>query len=167
MWKDIQGYEGLYEANTNGSVRRKGSDNELTGFVNRDGYVILSFSKNGEVKKFRRNRIIASTFIPNPDNLPYVNHKDEIKTNDAVSNLEWCDAKYNANYGTGIQRSKEQKYKPVARISNNGEVVVYSSITLAAQENEVTVKLISQAVIRKTQCKGYDWALAEFNIKYD
>jgi len=80
----------------------------------KDGYLIVPLGKT----TFRVHRLVAEAFIPNPHNLPYVNHKDENPSNNFVyvntdgtvdiekSNLEWCDAKYNANYGTKIERSK-------------------------------------------------------------
>jgi hypothetical protein len=165
MWKDIDGFEGLYEANANGSVRRKGKIEELKGFVNKDGYVIICLSKDGKPYKLRRNRIIASTFLSNPNSYPCVNHKDENKTNDSVDNLEWCTFKYNINYGTGIKRSAEQKWKPVARVDLEGNVTVYSSLKLASKENNTDLKQISQSIIRKHNHLGYEWYYADFNIK--
>jgi len=60
--------------------------------------------RDGDRKKFPVHRLVASTFIPNPNNYPQINHKDEDKTNNSISNLEWCTAKYNINYGTWINR---------------------------------------------------------------
>ena len=70
------------------------------------GYLRLGFSINGKLHRFKLHRLVAQTFIPNPDNLPQVNHKDENKTNNSVDNLEWCNNAYNHGYGTRDQRAK-------------------------------------------------------------
>ena len=63
-----------------------------------DGYKNLNLHNNGKVKNYRVNRLVAETYLPNPDNLPEVNHKDEVKTNNNVANLEWCTTAYNNRY---------------------------------------------------------------------
>lgn len=67
-------------------------------------YPKIMLVKNGERKAFCIHRIVAYTFLPNPNNYPYVNHKDESKTNSRVENLEWCTPQYNTLYGTGLQK---------------------------------------------------------------
>lgn len=119
IWRPIEGYEGLYEVSSYGrvkSVDRYDNNNhfrksELMNFFYVGGYLRVVFSKNGIVKKYLVHRLVAQAFIPNPDNLPQVNHKDENKTNNNVDNLEWCDAKYNRNYGTAKIRGKETAIK--------------------------------------------------------
>jgi hypothetical protein len=76
----------------------------------------VSLTKNKIAKKHKVHRLVAIAFIDNPDNLPQVNHKDENKTNNSVENLEWCDAKYNINYGTRTERAKRKREE----ILNNG-----------------------------------------------
>jgi len=92
-WKDIPGYEGLYEVSNLGRVRRNGKI--LKPSKNRYGYFQLVLSKDGTKRTFTIHRLVAYAFINNPDNLPCINHKDEDKTNNAVNNLEWCDSRYN------------------------------------------------------------------------
>ena len=111
-WKSIPGYEGLYEVSSYGRVKsleRYKSNNGgiqlikekiLKPHNTKKGYLTVQFSN----KIFKVHRLVAEAFIPNPDNLPMVNHKDEDKTNNNVDNLEWCTAKYNSNYGTAIER---------------------------------------------------------------
>ena len=79
-------------------------------------------------KKFKIHRLVADAFIDNPNNLPQVNHKDENKQNNAVDNLEWCDSKYNVNYGTAIQRKVEKQKKTVYQYTlDNKLVFIYNS----------------------------------------
>ena len=112
-WKSIPGYEGLYEVSNLGRVKRikrydrfnhKIVSKLLKPSYNTNGYYIVQLSNNGFKKSKLVHRLVAQLFIPNPDNLPQVNHKDEDKTNNIVDNLEWCDSKYNNNYGTLQQR---------------------------------------------------------------
>lgn len=95
-FRDIPGYEGLYEVSNLGRVRRNGKI--LKPSKNKKGYLQVSLCKNGTKKNARIHRLVAQSFISNPQNLPQINHKDEDKTNNAVENLEWCDSKYNNNY---------------------------------------------------------------------
>lgn len=71
---------------------------------NKDGYLRVVLYKEGKGKTIKVHRLVAQAFIPNPNNYPCVNHKDECKTNNCVDNLEWCDQKYNVNFGNGIKR---------------------------------------------------------------
>lgn len=115
-WKDIKGYEGLYQVSTNGNVRSLDRTNVCYGReyirkgkvlrtkTDKDGYPYLFLSKKGVKHKFMVHRLVALTFLPNPTNKEQVNHKNEVKTDNRVSNLEWCDCKYNINYGTGLRR---------------------------------------------------------------
>lgn len=88
----------------------------------------LRFCFNG--KMMRSHRFIAMCFIPNPNNLPQVNHKNEIKTDNRVENLEWCDAKYNINYGNRTKKLAISISKPVLQFTKDGEFVAeYQSAT--------------------------------------
>lgn len=113
IWKDIEGYEGLYQVSNLGNVRSVYRIDRL-GRVKRgkslrkhnvyNGYIQVALSKNG-VKSYKLvHRLVAQAFIHNPDNLPVINHKDEDPSNNRADNLEWCTQKYNVNYGTGIER---------------------------------------------------------------
>ena len=90
------------------------------------GYNRIWLCRGGEVKQFRVHRLVALAFIPNPDNLPEVNHKDENKTTNRLDNLEWCDSKYNNNYGTRNERCGEKHLnrkdlsKPVKQFKKDG-----------------------------------------------
>ena len=110
-WRAVPGYEGLYMVSNIGNVKSLIKNKIIKYFINKKGYRLVSLSKNGIIKKFSVHRLVAQAFIPNPDNLPQVNHKDEDKTNNNVDNLEWCDAKYNNNYGTANIRRSETLIK--------------------------------------------------------
>ena len=99
------------------NYNRSGKSKLLKLGKNTQGYLQVQLSKNGKRKTFRVNRLVAETFISNPDNLPEVNHKDEDKTNNSVENLEWVTKKENCNHGTRNERigktnSKVQKNDP-------------------------------------------------------
>lgn len=116
IWNDIIGYEGYYQVSSIGRVRsidrasdveysnRKKSNSRFKGRIlrpskNCQGYQQVILHKGSVGKSYRINRLVAEAFIPNPYNLPIVNHKDENPRNNRIENLEWCDYKYNANYG--------------------------------------------------------------------
>lgn len=116
IWKPIEGYEGLYEISTWGRVKSlernvmtavgtlyKRPERILKPSLSR-GYPVVTLSHDMVQKTFLVHRLVAMAFIPNPHGYPMINHKDEDKTNNYVENLEWCDAKYNVNYGTANER---------------------------------------------------------------
>lgn len=103
-WLPINGYEGLYEVSSNGKVKSLKKGIFLKTETLPSGYLRVYLTKNKNSRHFMVHRLVAEAFIPNPDNLPQVNHKDEVKTNNSVDNLEWCTAKYNNNYGNRKER---------------------------------------------------------------
>lgn len=130
IWKDILGYEGLYQVSSYGRVRSLDRYDERNRFLRgrilklhtlRRGYLDVRLCSNGKVKSFLVHRLVAEIFIPNPDNLPQVNHRDENPSNDNVDNLEWCDGKYNVNYGTRIDRIRDIKLKNGTYFNLNDE----------------------------------------------
>ena len=80
----------------------------MTNKIMKDGYVRMEMYKDKQPKMFNVHRVVAEVFIPNPEKLPEINHKDENKQNNTVENLEWCDRIYNINYGTGRKRQAEK-----------------------------------------------------------
>lgn len=108
VYKDIEGYEGLYQVSNLGNVKslnysKTKKENVLKPGI-RNGYLKVDLCKNKTRKTYSVHRLVAQAFIENPNNLPMINHKDECKTNNVVSNLEWCTQKYNSNYGTRNER---------------------------------------------------------------
>ena len=113
LWKDIKGYEGLYKISSYGRVKSLGNDKNrkekiLSSKSNREGYVRVYLFKDGKGKMYRVHRLVAEAFIPHPNNYPIINHKDEDKSNNIVSNLEWCTQEYNINYGTRNKKASEK-----------------------------------------------------------
>lgn len=101
-WKDVAGYEGLYQISNLGHVRSLwfGKVRILKLLDNGDGYLRVRLYRNEKARRLYVHRLVAEAFISNPLNLPVINHKDENPKNNAVDNLEWCTQKYNINYGT-------------------------------------------------------------------
>ena len=104
IWKEMSGFEDMYEISNLSNIRNKKTKRLIKQFKNRHGYVTARIYKDGVGTTRTVHRLVAKTFIPNPENLPEVNHKDENKSNNVVSNLEWCTRIYNVYYGTGLER---------------------------------------------------------------
>lgn len=166
-WRDVKGYENLYQVNRKGEVRssHKGYWEKLSAGKSSCGYRNFLFHKDGKRKNMRGNRLVAETFIPNPDNLPFVNHKDENPLNDCVENLEWCTAKYNNNYGTARQRSSinHSKNRPVCMYDVDGTFIrEFYNINDAARFVDGAHTCILRCCNNKVFCyKGYIWRYKE------
>jgi hypothetical protein len=116
----VKGYEGYYEVDQFGRVfgldrtitvvdgertyEKPIAGRQLKQSMHDKGYKTVSLTKDGQTKQMFVHRIVAEAFLPNPENLPMVNHKDEDKTNNFLENLEWCTAAYNRTYGKAIER---------------------------------------------------------------
>ena len=111
--KDIIGYEGLYAITSCGKVYSYRSKKFLKPRKIRDGYLQVNLYKDGKREFYYIHRLVAEAYLPNPDNLPQVNHKDENKENNALPNLEWCDISYNVNYGSRNEKVGKALGKPV------------------------------------------------------
>ena len=125
LWKDIKNWEGFYQVSNLGRVRslRRGKTRILRPLRKGGGYFRVELCFNGEKHNCSIHRLVATAFIPNPLNLPVINHKDENPSNNAASNLEWCTHKYNMNYGTCKARIVEKLSKPVVQYSLSGEFI--------------------------------------------
>lgn len=102
IFKDIAGYEGLYQVSNLGRVKSLNYNHtnkeRILSPGNVKGYYQVVFLKNDTLKRYFVHRLVAQTFLNNPDNLPCVNHKDYNKRNNQITNLEWCDYSYNNRY---------------------------------------------------------------------
>ena len=191
VWKDIKDFDG-YQVSNLGRVRRldrtvvfqqtqHGKTCTLTQVrkgkllsINNSGrysHVLIKHKNN-----FLVHRLMAEAFLPNPDNLPCVNHKDENKHNNFIwvnpdgsvdpdkSNLEWCTYKYNVNYGTGIERNiKAQPKTPVIQVSLSGEYITeHESIQEAGRVTDVSVSNICNCCQGKRKTAGgFIWRYKE------
>jgi hypothetical protein len=141
IWKDVKGYEGLYQVSNLGRVKsfREGSkfgkqkEYILKPWLINSGYhVVMLYKEDRSKRKYQLHRLVAETFIPNPENLPCVNHKDENKINNEVSNLEWCTYSYNNNYGTARERALKTRIKSIQQQRMDGKVIAaYCSVDVA------------------------------------
>ena len=122
MIRIIENYPN-YTISDKGEIVNTNTNKELKGYIRKDGYVIISLSKGGKKYKCYLHRLVAETFIPNPDNLPQVNHKDENKTDNCVSNLEWITPKDNCNYGTRNERQGLGHSKPIEQYDLDGNLI--------------------------------------------
>ena len=104
IWKPVVGYEGLYEVSNMGNVRSLFRYKKVLKPSPTNGYLTVELWKDKERKRVGIHVLVAMAFIHNPDNLPEVNHKNEVRSDNNVENLEWCTHLYNMNYGTAIER---------------------------------------------------------------
>ena len=125
IWRDIEGYKGLYQISNKGHVKSlyNGSERILKLHDNGKGYLRVNLTKENTSKHIRVHRLVARAFIPNPDNLPEINHRDENKKNNCVENLEWITHIDNCNYGTRNERSGYSRSKPILQYSKSGEFI--------------------------------------------
>ena len=192
-WRDIEGYEGLYQVSDKGRVKslnynHTGKERILKSCKNSAGYLIVELYINGIGKCHTIHKLVAEAFIPNTDNLPDINHKDENKTNNYANNLEWCTTKYNMNYGTAKVRIAEKMTgrkltdesrkkisekntnnpklsKPVIGISKvSGLILEFPSAKEAERQTGINHSNITQCCKGKKNFKsagGYYWFYAE------
>ena len=158
QWKPIEGYGGKYEVSDLGRVRQ--GEKSVNQYKDGKGYLRVTLYKDGKERNVKVHRIVSLAFIPNPDNLPMVNHKDEVKTNNRVDNLEWCTSLYNTNYGTGKYRAAKTHWVAIIGTDKEGNEHRFSSIQEAAAYVGGKMPCIS-ACCRKVQGKhnayGYQW----------
>ena len=119
IWKDIIGYEGLYQVSNKGNVKNKQRNKYLVPKKNNRGYLGIELTNEKHRKMFLIHRLVAQSFISNPKRLPNVNHKDENPKNNSVENLEWCSQSYNVLYSMQKQGKNSIKKNGVARNSKN------------------------------------------------
>lgn len=154
-FRDIPDYEGVYEVSNLGRVKNVETGRILKPFKTTTGYLKVDLCKNGIRRSATIHRLVAYAFLPNPQNLPCVNHKDEDKTNNAVDNLEWCDHQYNNNYGTRNERISESQYKPVLQFDKNGNFIrEWPGVIKVEEETGMNHSHISGCCLGKRKSAG-------------
>lgn len=194
IWKGIKNYEGLYEVSNKGRVKRLErvttdkngkkyhlKEKILKEHLNSYGYLTVNlYNHKDSGKQLRVHRLVAEAFIPNPNNKPQVNHKDEVKTNNCIENLEWMTCKENNNYGTRNERAinamkttyeanhesickaiSKAVSKPVAQYTKDGELIkVWSSISEARCQLCLS-NISAVAKGKRKTCGGFVWRYVE------
>lgn len=144
MWKDIKNWENNYQISDSGDVRNIITGNIIKGDINSDGYLrVCLYNKNHipPKQRFFRHRLVAQHFIPNPLNLPEVNHKDHILEHNYVSNLEWCTKDENE---LDSRMFGSKLYRPYKVIFKNNDIKIYDTKPQLAKELNVTRGLIGK-----------------------
>lgn len=180
IWKPIKGYEGVYEVSNFGRVRSldrlvtntKGVSQRYKGRIlkpqkDKDGYLYVELNKCGDSKKFRIHQIVAKCFIPNPNNFPQINHKDENPLNNHVSNIEWCHQQYNNTYGNRISKMlktyKSNGYsRPVIQFDTKGNYIKEYTFLSDTKKDGFNLHCVYQCCIFKiTNHKRFIWLYKE------
>ena len=153
-WRNIKGFEGLYQVSNLGHVKslnylRKGISSYLTPLFNHD-YYLVNLYKDKKVYHFKVHRLVAEAFLPNPNNLPQVNHKDENKLNNSVDNLEWCDQTYNIRYSKAVK---------VGKFKNNELIKVYSAMADVKLDGHLPSKVCQccKGEYGRKHHHGFEW----------
>lgn len=161
VYKKIEGYSN-YEVSNLGNVRSLNYNKIkiLKPIIKPNGYLHVALSKNGKVKYFLVHRLVAEAFIPNLNNLPQVNHKDENPLNNCVTNLEYCTQKYNCNYGNRNKKIGEKHKRIITQHNTDGEIVqVWDFITDASKTLKISASSICACCRGKLNTAGgYKWA---------
>lgn len=179
IWKDVVGYEGIYQVSNLGLVKGLDRYDSFGKFIkgkqisikkNNRGYCQIHLCKNGKCRMFLLHRVVAEAFIDNPNKFPQVNHKDENKDNNCVDNLEWCTNKYNRNYGTGYFRSVHNRNhieigkkmsKAIIQYDQNwNKVNEYYGVKEAERKTGINESNIRTSMRKKYKAGGYWWKYA-------
>lgn len=167
IWKTIENFEGFYEVSNFGKVRSLdrvlNNGNKATGQIlkqktDKDGYKRVGFCKNGERYHFIVHRLVATAFIPNTYNLPYINHKDGVRDNNHVDNLEWCDNSYNQWHRCHINNNppnNDYKKQKVVAIHENRYELSFDSVAECAIYFKVSRTCINRKINNKSSNPSY------------
>lgn len=171
IWKDVEGYEGKYQVSNTGKVKsfwfstkysKKSEPTEhfLKPSLTREGYLhVTLYNSRNERKGFTVHQLVAIAFIPNPNNYPAVNHRDENKLNNNVDNLEWCTYSYNNAYGTARIRCSITKGTAIRQFTLDGILIAeYRSVGIIEMLLGFNNVAIRNCCNGKSQSAyGYKW----------
>lgn len=151
IWKDVGGYEGLYQVSSTGNVMR--NNRLLTPYVGTDKYYYVSLSKQSKVTKFKVHRIVAQAFIPNPENKPTIDHINRDRLDNRVENLRWATYKE--------QRINQTSGEvPVYLISKDYTDLYFESQAEAARFLKTDVRNVNSAL------HGYSKTTHGYEVEY-
>ena len=161
MWATVERCPRI-EVNERGEVRYKDTGKLASTSVAATGYIQVGIWYNGKPQTFNVHRLVAEAFIPNPENLPHVNHKDENRANCSVDNLEWCTVKYNCNYGNHIEKLRQHGCKPVvATDKKTGKEITFRSLEEAGRALKCQANCIRRCLKgKRATAQGYYWRYA-------
>ena len=166
-WKEVYGFDVLYEISNMGRLRTKHDSHKgyqkdykyLTPTDNGNGYLRVNIKRKSKQTTVYIHKLVAEAFIDNPQGYCEVNHKDENKTNNNVSNLEWISHIDNCNYGT---RNERVALKHGRFVRCNEKNIIYASIQKAAEDTGVVITAISNCLNgRSKTCAGYTWSYVD------
>lgn len=185
IWKDIEGYEGLYQISNFGRVKsfcKSIAGKIIIQHLSCKGYYSVHLYKNGHMKNFTVHRLVAIHYIENKNHFPFINHKDENKLNNCVSNLEWCSPSYNTKYSFNLHpewpgnlsKSKKGKIrgaykktrKPILQYSDGGKLIrAWDSCAQINRELHFHGWTVSECCRgNRRTAYGYKWRYATENI---
>ena len=161
IWKDVKGYEGDYQVSNLGRLKSLKRNKELimSQSTDKEGYKVIKLTKYGVEKMYKVHRLVAIAFLENENTLPQVNHKNEIKSDNRVENLEWCTALYNVNYGNTPKNISKGKMKPINQFDLEGNLIkTWDGIKQIIRELKIDGKGIKECLIdEKDSYKNFKW----------
>lgn len=174
IWKQIKGFEEIYSVSNYGNVKHNKTESKsgtgnyarqehiLKQRKNNAGYMLVDLYKGNKRYQMLIHRLVAMAFLDNPNNYNVVNHKDENPLNNTVINLEWCNQKYNMNYGKVAKKIGKANSKPVKQIDLNGNLVkIYPSAIQAQRETGISNGLINECMKgKRKKARGFVWEYA-------
>lgn len=163
-WRDVPGFEGLYKVTTEGKIYSLRRHKWITQTLDRYGYLKVVLFKNGKSTYTTAHRVVASAYIPNPENKPSVNHINEDKADNRVCNLEWVTVKENDNHGTRNERMRRSKLvRPVIGTDPDGVEHYYEGVKDAFRATGIywsQIRRCCTGIIPKTT-NGFTWRYAD------
>lgn len=172
VWKPVVGFEGRYEVSNDGQIRSLDYDGQIYGYPCKkkgrllklcdrgNGYLFVTMGDGKKQYNVNVHRAVAEAFIPNPDGLPMVNHKDRNPKNNTVENLEWCTVQYNNTYMGCRYEAAKKRWKKVAQMSNGKTVKIWDSLSQINREKGFSIGNISHCCNHPEKgwkAYGYEW----------